>query len=94
MTSMTKMDINHVQKNEMIKTFDQKIDRTTSSLSNFDNLEAVPSTANYSMTSLTKMVKNHEQKSKMILKYDQENQSTTSSMSNYDNLETVPSTAN
>merc|ERR1712051_27741 len=57
-TSLTKMVKNHEQKNEMIKKFDQKNDRTTSSLSNLDNFEAVPSAKNYSMTSLTNMDKN------------------------------------
>ena len=57
-TSLTKVVKNHEQKNEMIKNFDQKHDRTTSSLSNFDNPQAVPSAKNYSMTSLTNMDKN------------------------------------
>ena len=94
MTSLTKMDINHVKKNKMIKNFDQKNDRTTSSLSNFDNLEAVPLTANCSMTSLTKMVKNHEQKNKMIKNFDQKNDRTNSFLSNFDYPIAVPSAKN
>ena len=47
--------------------------RARSSLSNLDNLEAVPNTANCLVTSLTKMVKNHEQKNEMIKKFDQKN---------------------
>ena len=56
------MDKNHEQKNEMIKNLGQENDKTTSSLSNFDNLEAVPPTVNCSTTFLTKVDKNHEQK--------------------------------
>ena len=58
------MDKNHEQKNEMIKNLGQKNDGTTSFLSNFDNLEAVPQTENFSMTSLIKVDKNLEQKTK------------------------------
>ena len=62
MTPLTIMGKNHDQKNEIIKDLDQKYDRTTSSLSNLNNLEAVPPTANCSMTPLTIMGKNHDQK--------------------------------
>ena len=42
----------------MVKNHDQKNNRTTPSLSNFDNPEAVPPEKNYVMTSLTNMDKN------------------------------------
>ena len=45
MTSLTKVDKNHEQKNE----------GTISFLSNFDNLKAIPPRVNCSMTSLTKV---------------------------------------
>ena len=65
------------RKNEIIKDLDQKNDRTTSSLSNVDNLEAVTPAANCSMTPLTKMGKNHEKKIEMIKDLDQKYDRTT-----------------
>ena len=44
------------------KNLDQKIARTKSTVSNFDNLKAVPPTVKSSKTSLTKVTMNHEQK--------------------------------
>ena len=87
MTPLTKMGKNQEQKNEMIKDLDQKNYRTMSSLSNDDNLEAVPPSANCSMIPLSKMGKNHEQKNEIIKVLDQKNDRTTSSLSNVDNLE-------
>ena len=78
----------------MFKNFGEKNDGTTSFLSSFDNLEAVPPTVNCSMTSLTKVDKNHGQKNEMIKNLGQKNDGTTSFLSNFDNLEAVPQTEN
>ena len=92
--SLIKTPRNLEQKKEMIKNLGQKNDGTTSSLSNFNNLEAVPPTVNCSMTSLTKVDKNHGQKNEMIKNLGQKNDGTTSFLSNFDNLEAVPLTVN
>jgi hypothetical protein len=62
----------------MIKNLGQKNDGTTSFVSTFDNLEAVPPRVNCSMNSLAKMDKNHEQKNEMIKNLDQQNARTKS----------------